>query len=92
MAAIKIELETLEQLVDEIQNVVAKVEKIEAALTEPKFYTIDETANLLGWSAPTVQDLFNRGDFPSCDFGKKKVVEVTALKNYFSVPRRKDAS
>ncbi len=89
MAAIKIELETLEQLVDEIKNVVGKVEKIEMALTEPKFYTIDETANLLGWSAPTVQDLFNRKDFPSCDFGKKKVVEITALKNYFSVPRRK---
>lgn len=89
MAAITIELETLEQLVDEIKSVVAKVEKIETVLTEPKFYSIEETAKLLGWSAPTVQDLFNRGDFPSCDFGRKKVVELTALKNYFSVPRRK---
>ncbi len=89
MAAIRIELEILEQLVDEIKSVVEKVEKIETALTEPKFYTIEETAKLLGWSAPTVQDLFNRKDFPSCDFGKKKIVEATALKNYFSVPRRK---
>ncbi len=92
MPVITIEIETLEQLVDKIKSVVAKVEKIETALTEPKFYSIEETAKLLGWSAPTVQDLFNRKDFPSCDFGKKKVVEITALKNYFSVPRRKQVS
>lgn len=90
MSAIKIELDVLEQLVDEIVNVVGKVEKIETVLTEPKFYTIGETAKLLRWSEPTVQDLFNREDFPSCDFGKKKVVEATALKNYFSTPRRKE--
>lgn len=89
MATIRIELDTLEQLVDEIKSVVCKVEKIETTLTEPKFYNIEETAKLLGWSAPTVQDLFNRRDFPSCDYGKKKVVEATALKNYFCVPRRK---
>lgn len=89
MAAIKIELDTLEQLVDEIKNVVCKVEKLETSLTEPKFYTIGETAKLLGWSEPTTQDLFNRKDFPCCDYGKKKVVEMTALKNYFSTPRRK---
>lgn len=89
MPAITINIEMLEQLTDEIKSVVDKVEKIETSLTEPKFYSIEETAKLLGWSTPTTQDLFNRGDFPSCDFGRKKVVEMTALKNYFSVPRRK---
>lgn len=89
MSVIKIELDVLEQLTEKMTEVVGKMEEIETTLTEPKFYTIDETAKILGWSAPTVQDLFNRGDFPSCDFGKKKVVEMTALKNYFSVPRRK---
>lgn len=86
---IRIELNTLEQLTDKIIEVVEKVEKIETSITEPKFYSIGEVANILGWSKNTVQDLFNRRDFPSCDFGKQKVVEMSALKNYFSVPRRK---
>lgn len=90
--SIKIELDTLEQLTEKIAEVVGKVEKIEMSITQPKFYSITEVAKMLGWSEPTVQDLFNRRDFPSCDFGKKKVVEVTALKNYFSVPRRKEVS
>ena len=42
-----------------------------------------------GWSEPTVKNLFNRPDFPSCDFGKEKKAEITAVINYFSVPRRK---
>lgn len=86
---IRIELNTLEQLTDKIIEVVEKVEKIETSITQPKFYSICEVAKILGWSEPTVQDLFNRRDFPSCNFGKRKVVEMTALKNYFSVPRRK---
>lgn len=86
---IKIELDTLEQLTEKIIEVVGKVEKIETSITQPKFYSIAEVAKILGWSEPTVQDLFNRRDFPSCDFGRKKVVEMSALKNYFSVPRRK---
>lgn len=89
MSVIKIELEALEQLTEEITKVVGKIEKLETRISEPKFYTIPDVSKLIGWSEPTVQDLFNRGDFPSCDFGKKKVVEMAALKNYFSVPRRK---
>ncbi len=89
MAAIMIELDTLEQLTEEIKGVVSKVENIETKLKQPKFYTIKETAKLLNWSEKTTQDLFNRKDFPSCDFGRTKIVEMSALRQYFSVPRRK---
>ena len=58
-------------------------------LAEPKFYTIEEVAELTGWCLSTVRDLFNRDDFPSTNFGKEKKVEREALKEYFKVPRRK---
>lgn len=90
MSAITIDIDTLEQLTEKMTTIVNKVEAIEnSLLNEPKFYTIDETAKLLGWSKTTVQELFNCKDFPCCDFGKRKVVEISALKKYFSVPRRK---
>ena len=58
-------------------------------MEEIKFFTIKEFAEISGWSIPTVQKLFNSEDFPSCDYGKEKIVEASALKNYFSVPRKK---
>ena len=85
---ITIELNALEDLTTKLAEIVGKVEILEAKLTEPKFYTIKEVAKITGWSEPTVQNLFNRGEFPSCDYGKSKVVESTALRQYFSVPRK----
>lgn len=86
---ITIELASLEELSAKMFEIVSKIEKIESELTEPRFYTTKDVANLTGWSMPTVLDLFNRADFPSCDFGQGKVVEESAFKQYFSVPRRK---
>lgn len=53
------------------------------------FYSIDEVRKLLGWSEMTVQKLFNDPNFPSTDFGKRKVVESHALIRYFSVRHEK---
>ena len=86
---ITIELNALEELTANIYKAVEKLEILEAKLAEPKFYTIKEVAKMTGWSIPTVQNLFNRRDFPSCDFGSSKVVESTALRAYFSKPQRK---
>ena len=86
---ITIELNALEELTAKLYEIVGKVETIEAKLKEPKFYTIKEVAKMTGWSIPTVQNLFNRRDFPSCDFGSSKVVEGSALRAYFSKPQRK---
>ena len=86
---ITIELKALEELTENIFKAVERLEILETRLTEPKFYTIKEVAKLTGWSIPTVQNLFNRRDFPSCDFGSSKVVEGSALREYFSKPQRK---
>lgn len=54
-----------------------------------RFITIREFMEMSGWSQTTVQQLYNRPDFPSCNYGKEKIAEVHALIKYFSVPRRK---
>lgn len=54
------------------------------------FISIKDFCQITGWSESTVQNLFNRPDFPSCDFGKEKKAEVHAVIKYFSVPRRKE--
>ena len=38
---------------------------------------------------PVVLELYNKKDFPSCDYGREKIAEINAVRNYFSVPRRK---
>ena len=50
-----------------------------------KFLTIKQVTELTGWNLNTTRNVFNRPDFPSCDFGKEKVIEIHALVNYFSV-------
>lgn len=64
--------------------------EIENASKALNFLTIKDVADATGWSLGTVRQLFNRPDFPSCDFGKEKIVEIHAALNYFSVPRRKE--
>ena len=57
---------------------------------EVRFYSIYDLIDLLGWSEPTVQKLFNDPKFPAVDFGKQKVVEKHALIRYFSERREKN--
>lgn len=82
MSTIDDEIEKTKQLVENLM----KIEDLSKAL---KFLTIKDIVKATGWSVITVQQLFNRPDFPSCDFGKEKVVEIHAALQYFSVPRRK---
>ncbi len=58
-------------------------------IDEVRFYTINDLMELLGWSEPTVQKLFNDPKFPAIDFGKQKVVEKHALINYCSQRRER---
>ena len=75
---------------------IAKLKELIAILEELKetaklihFVSIKEFCQMTGWSEKTVQELYNRDDFPSTDFGKEKKAEVHAIINYFKVPRRK---
>ncbi|MGN0557889.1 MAG: hypothetical protein ACI4IS_00360 [Acutalibacteraceae bacterium] len=87
---INIEADTTEQLQNSFEIAVSQTKDLmENVKNGTKFISIKEAAKQLGWSEPTVQELFNRSDFPSCDFAKRKVVELSAFTKYFSVPRRK---
>ena len=56
---------------------------------EVRFYSICDLIELLGWSEPTVQKLFNDPKFPAVDYGKKKLVEKHALIRFFAERRAK---
>lgn len=56
------------------------------------FLTIKDVIKITGYSKKTVELLFNDPDFPSCDFGKKKIVEKNAFLQYFSKRHQKDRS
>ena len=81
---------TIDTEVMKIRSLIEQLEKLGGAVDRITFLTISDVMKLTGWSRPTVEKTFNRPDFPSCDFGKEKIVELTALRDYFSVPRRKE--
>lgn len=77
----------------EIQKISELIDKLNEAnqITKTlKFISIKEFCNLTGWSLKTVQNLYNRKDFPSTDFGKEKKAEIHAIIEYFKIPRRRD--
>lgn len=88
MASINIDFDINEKI-KEVQQLVDELSELETSLNKLVFVTIEDVCKSTGWSAVTVQNLFNRKDFPSCDYGKTKIAEVSAVKKYFSVPRRK---
>jgi hypothetical protein len=76
--------------VDELQNanelleVFSKIEeKAESIRSQIGFYTTDDVVRLMGISKPKVLDIFNRPDFPVCDYGQGKVVFIPAFCEYF---------
>lgn len=76
--------------VDELQNanelleVFAKIEeKAESIRSKIGFYTTKDVVELTGISMPKVLEIFNRPDFPVCDYGQGKVVFIPAFCEYF---------
>lgn len=87
--ALNVETAELVETIKKLDEVCSKIDVVSEKATTLGFITIAKMAELTGWSKKTVEELYNRRDFPSCDFGKSKVAEVNAVKEYFSVPRRK---
>ena len=76
--------------VDELQNanelleVSSKIEeKAESIRSQIGFYTTKDVVELTGISMPKVLEIFNRPDFPVCDYGQGKVVFIPAFCEYF---------
>ena len=58
--------------------------------SEVIMYSIQDVAEMTGWSHTTVEKLFNDPKFPAADYGKRKLVENHALMQFFSVRREKE--
>lgn len=89
MANISLDTGDLQKQITELNALIEKLALLEDKTKMLTFINIQQFSKITGWSIATVQDLYNRKDFPSCDFGKTKIAELTAVQKYFSVPRRK---
>lgn len=88
--SVNIALDTnIEEELDKVKELVKNLNEIKSKANLIQFISIKEFSKLTGWSEKTVQELYNRADFPSTDFGKEKKAEVHAIIDYFKVPRRK---
>lgn len=79
----------------DIDEQLDKAEKLINLLTECEersrtiaFITPEDLAQLTGWSLPIARKIFQEKTFPCCDAGKTKVAEVSAVKAWFSQPRK----
>lgn len=79
----------LDKELDKVKELLKGLEEIKEKTQLIRFVSIKEFMEMSGWGKETVLDLYNRPDFPSCNFGKEKKAEVHAIIKYFSVPRRK---
>ncbi|MCD7722516.1 MAG: helix-turn-helix domain-containing protein [Clostridiales bacterium] len=70
-------------------NIAAAETRINQLNDEIRFLTVDDVAALTGWSKTVVKALFNRQDFPSCDYGKSKIILRQAFLEYFMHPVRR---
>lgn len=88
--SVNVTLDTnISEELDKVKELVSCLNEIKEKANLIQFISIKEFSKLTGWSEKTVQDLYNRPDFPSTDFGKEKKAEVHAIIDYFKVPRRR---
>ena len=80
----------LDEELDKVKELIKSLNEVKETAKLIQFVAIKEVSNMTGWSEKTVQELYNRPDFPSTDFGKEKKAEVHAIIKYFEVPRRKN--
>ncbi len=79
----------LDEELDKVKELLKGLEEIKEKTQLIRFVSIKDFMKISGWGKETVQDLYNRPDFPSCNFGKEKKAEIHAIIKYFSVPRRR---
>ena len=88
--SVKLALDTnIDEELDKVKELVKCLNEVKEKANLIQFISIKEFSKMTGWSEKTVQDLYNKADFPSTDFGKEKKAEVHAIIDYFKVPRRK---
>lgn len=79
----------IDQNIEKVKTLLKYLSEVQEKSQKIQFVSIKEIAAATGWSEGVVQDIFNKDDFPCCDYGKEKKAEVEAVRKWFSVPRRK---
>ena len=79
----------LDEQLNKAKELLLCLKEIERTTDVLRFISVKEFSEITGWCVPTVQNLYNRPDFPSTNYGKEKKAEIHAIVNYFKVPRRK---
>ena len=75
--------------IQKIDELLQKITLLEDKSKLLNFVTIREFSELRKCSIKIAQDIFNDKTFPSEDYGKHKVVELQALKQWYSQKRSK---
>lgn len=75
------------KLLDEMLEKIKQIEENSRMLT---FITISQFAEMRHCSITVAERLFNEPTFPSENYGKQKVVEISALKNWYMQKRDKN--
>lgn len=78
-----------EKTIEQLKELVNKAEELKNNVRKITFITSAELAEMMHCSVVTAREIFNRKDFPACNFGKEKVAEIGAVIKYFSVRREK---
>lgn len=80
----------IDENIQKLNEMLQKLELVEDKSKMLNFITISQFAEIRGVSLKTARDLFNEPTFPSEDYGKNKVVELQALKEWYMVKRSKN--
>ena len=88
MLEVKVDTNISEEI-EKVKDLIKHLDIVQEKTKLIQFISIKEFSQLSGWSEKTVQELYNKPDFPSTDLGKEKKAEVHAIIDYFKVPRRK---
>ena len=75
-----------------LDEMLEKMKLIEDKSKMLNFITIQEFAKIRNCSIKTAQDIFNDSSFPSENYGKQKVVELEALRQWYMKKRNKNES
>lgn len=75
--------------IKKLDEMIKKLELLDHKSKILNFITISEFAKLRKCSIKTAQDIFNDSSFPSENYGKTKVAEIQAVKNWYQVKREK---
>lgn len=81
-----------EEDIEELERILSMLKEINNEKVLLKFLTVEDIVKATGYSKKIVLDIFRDPEFPSCNFGKKQIIELNAAIKYFSVPRKKEYS